>query len=110
MKRAMIEKDHMRRLEAVRDSNRRKTMRDAIAWLRQAARTPHEANMHRLVTIISKVKTSVTYSLSLVCMLKDRIAAIELLLLTRHSLLYAKNSLHTIDLLCLLLVVFLVVL
>jgi len=39
----------MRRLEAVRDSNRRKTMKDAIAWLRQAARNPHEANMHRSV-------------------------------------------------------------
>ena len=37
----------MRRLEAVRDSNRRKTLRDAMAWLRQAARNPHEANMHR---------------------------------------------------------------
>lgn len=39
----------MRRLEAVRDSNRRKTLKDAIAWLRQAARNPHEANMHRSV-------------------------------------------------------------
>ena len=52
MKRAMVEKDHMRRLEAVRDSNRRKSIRDAVAWLRQAARTPHEANMHRLVDLI----------------------------------------------------------
>ena len=49
LKRAMAERDHMRRLEAVRDSNRRKTLRDAVAWLRQAARTPHEANMHRSV-------------------------------------------------------------
>lgn len=47
LKRAALERDHMRRLEAVRDSNRRKTLRDAVAWLRQAARTPHEANMHR---------------------------------------------------------------
>ena len=39
----------MRRLEAVRDSNRRKTVKDAIAWLRQAARNPHEANMHRSI-------------------------------------------------------------
>lgn len=39
----------MRRLEAVRDSNRRKTVKDAMAWLRQAARNPHEANMHRSV-------------------------------------------------------------
>lgn len=43
----------MRRLEAVRDSNRRKTLRDAIAWLRQAARNPHEANMHRSANIPS---------------------------------------------------------
>ena len=49
LKRAMLERDHMRRLEAVRDSNRRKTLRDAVAWLRQAARNPHEANMHRWV-------------------------------------------------------------
>ena len=48
-KRASVEETHMRRLEAVRDSNRRKTMKDAIAWLRQAARNPHEANMHRSV-------------------------------------------------------------
>ncbi|KAA6418976.1 MAG: hypothetical protein FRX49_11079 [Trebouxia sp. A1-2] len=46
-KRASVEETHMRRLEAVRDSNRRKTVKDAIAWLRQAARNPHEANMHR---------------------------------------------------------------
>ena len=46
-KRALIEKDHARRLEAVRDSNRRKTLRDAVAWLKQAARTPLEANMQR---------------------------------------------------------------
>ena len=47
LKRDLIEAGHLRRLEAVRDSNRRKTLRDAIAWLRQAARTPHDANMHR---------------------------------------------------------------
>ena len=52
-KRAMAERDHMRRLEAVRDSNRRKTLRDAVAWLRQAARTPHEANMHRSAPLLA---------------------------------------------------------
>lgn len=49
MKRATMEKDHMRRLEAVRDSNRRKTLRDTLAWLKQAARAPFEANMQRSV-------------------------------------------------------------
>lgn len=47
LKKATAERDYLRRLEAVRDSNRRKTLRDSLAWLRQAARTPHEANMHR---------------------------------------------------------------
>ena len=43
----MVEKDHQRRLDAVRDSNRRKTLRDSLAWLKQAARTPMEANLQR---------------------------------------------------------------
>ena len=47
MKRAVIERDHNRRLEAVRDSNRRKTLRDCLAWLKQTARIPVEANMQR---------------------------------------------------------------
>lgn len=52
LKRAMMEKDHGRRLQAVRDSNRRKILRDSLAWLKQAARNPVEANMQRSAMLL----------------------------------------------------------
>ena len=78
-KRASVEETHMRRLEAVRDSNRRKTMKDAIAWLRQAARNPHEANMHRSVLhapYVLKSSSSLVLRMVWCCRFCDRTCSV----------------------------------